>query len=210
MILTWSYQYIIELLFWKIHRFKKLDIDLEKALKYDWKQLCEFWDQCHKWDMISRLYLHTEEQSLVVSIKIMCLNGVTCLPTICCFSELALKKPTKGAWLVQNGHHHLIEKNVACSCQSWLSIKQQSLVHSSLSLAGKNLSTCSHLYSHLSFMGTFWHYNLKTKIYTCIYIIGLRTVLNSVLRLQDVIGEITSNFGKNKMFTIWKLNVDPC
>ena len=36
---------------------KKLDIDLEKALKYAWKQLCECLGQAHKWDMTSsRLY----------------------------------------------------------------------------------------------------------------------------------------------------------
>ena len=40
----------------------------------------------------------------------MCLGGVTCLPTDCCFSELALKNPTEHVGQVQSGClRHLIE-----------------------------------------------------------------------------------------------------
>ena len=38
----------------------------------------------------------------------MCLSGVKCLPTDCCFCELALLiNPTKRIGLVQSRHHHL-------------------------------------------------------------------------------------------------------
>ena len=33
----------------EIYRLKKLDIDLEKTLKYALKELCDFWGQGHKW-----------------------------------------------------------------------------------------------------------------------------------------------------------------
>ena len=40
----------------------------------------------------------------------MCPSGVTCLLADCCFSELALIKPSKRVGLAQRGHHrHLIE-----------------------------------------------------------------------------------------------------
>jgi hypothetical protein len=40
----------------------------------------------------------------------MCLSGATCLPAVCCFSELALF-PLKCVGLLQSGHHHFIECN---------------------------------------------------------------------------------------------------
>ena len=48
----------------------------------------------------------------VGSNRIICpVSEATCLPTNCCYSELALKKnPAKGVGLVQSGpHHHLIK-----------------------------------------------------------------------------------------------------
>jgi hypothetical protein len=40
----------------------------------------------------------------------MCPSGATCLSADCCFSELALKNPTKRVGPVQSGPHcHLIE-----------------------------------------------------------------------------------------------------
>jgi hypothetical protein len=41
-----------------------------------------------------------------LGIRIMCPSGATCLSADCCFSEPALKNPTRR---VQSGPHHLIE-----------------------------------------------------------------------------------------------------
>ena len=37
------------------------------------------------------------------------LSGVTVLPTGFCFSDLALRNPTKCVGVAQSGHHHIID-----------------------------------------------------------------------------------------------------
>ena len=44
----------------------------------------------------------------------MCPSGATCLPLNCCFSEIALQKPTNHVGLLYSGHHHYNIKIIDC------------------------------------------------------------------------------------------------
>ena len=48
--------------------------------------------------------LRSKSKTGWLEIGIMCQSGVACLPTDCCFSELALYNPTKCVGLVQSEH----------------------------------------------------------------------------------------------------------
>jgi hypothetical protein len=70
----------------------------------------------------SRQHYVVQAKTGWLGIRIICLNGATCLPTDCCFSELALNKNPNGHIdLVQSKHHHhLIKCNLFLPWYGWI------------------------------------------------------------------------------------------
>jgi hypothetical protein len=52
----------------EICRLTKRDTDLEKAFQYAWKQLCNFWDQGHSWEMTLKVIPINKIKSFHISI----------------------------------------------------------------------------------------------------------------------------------------------
>jgi hypothetical protein len=54
--------------------------------------------------------MEKEQNTALLGIRIMFLSGATCLPTDCCFSELAYKNIAQCVGLVISGHHYYLIK----------------------------------------------------------------------------------------------------